>query len=279
VITDSGIQLVGITFYWYGLIVVAALWFGAAITARLAHAERLPTEYVWRALIPISILSVIGARVWFLLFPPQSAVDNGRTAAWLLTNAFDLNQGAIAVWSGGLGFFGGLLGGGLGLWMVCRSAGQPFVRWVDVCAVSLPFAHALGRIANGVTQEIYGAPTDLPWGMLVNRESQRVGPYTDVTAFPLDVTRFHPVFAYEAALCVVLGLVLAYIHRRTGRRAGDVALVYCLGYGAIRWLVEFGRINVATLGGVNISQVAALLLAVGAAVLLLRQRVWPMQRA
>lgn len=278
-ITDSGIQLVGFTLNWYGLIVIAAFWIGAVIAARLAATQSLAAETVWRALIPISILSVIGARAWFVLFPPDSAVANGRTAAWLLSNFFDLNQGAIAVWSGGLSFFGGLFGGALALWLYCRSTQQPFLRWIDIAVLSLPFAHVVGRLADGVNQEIYGQPTDVVWGVLVNRETQRVAPYTDVAAYPLDTTRFHPVFAYEALLCLMLGVLLVWVRRRVGWQAGDLALLYCAGYGAIRWLVDFGRINVSTLAGINVSQAAAAVLALGAAVMLLRRRASHAQRA
>src|SRR4051794_37398581 len=104
----------------YGIIVAASIWIAAEVATLLAARDGRNPGEVWRGLIWISIGGIVGARMWFVLFPPDSVVANGGTANWFLTHFFDLNQGAVAVWTGGLGIIGGLIGGGLVLRIYAR---------------------------------------------------------------------------------------------------------------------------------------------------------------
>jgi phosphatidylglycerol:prolipoprotein diacylglycerol transferase len=276
-LTETGLQFFDLTIGYYGLAVVFACMVGSLVAAGLARRESLDPEHVWRALIAVAICGVAGARLWFVTFPPQSVVANGRTAAWLFANFFDINQGAIAVWTGGLGWFGGLLGGWAGLRLYTALSKQPLARWLDIAAVGVPLAHAVGRIGNGLAQELYGPVTTLPWGVMITAEAQRVAPYTDLAAYPLASTRFHPLFAYEALICLAIFGVVWVARRRQwqGRRAGDLAWLYLTLYGAARFLLEFWRVNVSVvewpaIGAVNISQVTALGVALLSATVLFR---------
>jgi phosphatidylglycerol---prolipoprotein diacylglyceryl transferase len=271
--TETGYRLAGFTFTWYSVLVVVAVFVAALVAVRLAKQSGLNPERVWQALIPASILGLIGARLWFVFFPPQSVVANGRTAAWLLTNFFDLNQGGVAVWLGGLGILGGMVGGILGLWLYTRWTKQPFLVWLDITAVVFPLGQAIGRLGNGINQELYGPVTNLPWGLPVTIETQRVAPYTDLTTYPLATTYFHPVFLYECLLCVLIFVILLTSWlRRSHLRAGTLTLIYLALYGGGRFLLEFWRVNVALVANVNISQVVSLALALVSLVLLIRMR-------
>ena len=268
--TDTGFRLAGFTFAWYSVLVVVGAWVAALLAARLAKRTGLKPERVWQALIPASILSLVGARLWFVCFPPQSVVANGRTADWLLRNFFDLNQGAVTVWLGGLGILGGMAGGVVGLWLYTRLTKQPLLPWLDIAAVVFPLAQAIGRLGNGINQELYGPVTQLPWGMPVTIEAQRVAPYTDLTTYPLATTLFHPVFLYESLLCITIfgGMLALWLRWRSQFRAGELTLIYLTLYGAGRFLLEFWRVNVSLIANVNISQAVSLALAVGSLVLL-----------
>ncbi|MBX3066593.1 MAG: prolipoprotein diacylglyceryl transferase [Anaerolineae bacterium] len=273
ILTDSGLRLFGVTLSWYGLIVCAAVFVAALLADLLARRRGFDSLHVWRALVPIIVLGLIGARLWYVFFPPQSVVVNGRTAEWLLRNFFDLNQGAVAVWTGGLGILGGLIGGGIGLYWYCAANKQPFAQWIDIAALCLPLGQAIGRLANGVNQELYGAPTDLPFGVLVSNEAQRVAPYTDLAQYPLGTTYFQPVFAYEAICCLLIFITLLLLFRRLSNlRAGDLALLYLVLYGGTRFLLEFMRANVSLVAGVNISQLVSLITALAAAFILFRHQ-------
>lgn len=276
-LTETGIQLFDFTIGYYGLAVVVACWSGAFVATRLARREALDPEHVWRALIVMAIFGVAGARLWFVAFPPQSVVANGRSAAWLFANFFDINQGAIAVWTGGLGWFGALLGGWVGLRLYTALSNQPLARWLDIAAVSVPLAHAIGRIGNGLAQELYGPITTLPWGVTITAEAQRIAPYTDLAQYPLASTRFHPVFAYDALVSLATFGVLLTVRQRQWQawHPGDLAWLYLTLYGAARFLLEFWRVNVSwvewpVIGTVNISQVSALGVALVGATVLLR---------
>ncbi|NJL92592.1 MAG: prolipoprotein diacylglyceryl transferase, partial [Anaerolineae bacterium] len=101
-ITRTGIQfgpfeLFGLTLnptlHFYGLLAITGIVLGALLVAWLAKRDGKDPELVWNGLIWAVIGGVIGARVWFVLFPPRSSVDAGRDTAWLLQNFFDLNEG------------------------------------------------------------------------------------------------------------------------------------------------------------------------------------------
>jgi phosphatidylglycerol:prolipoprotein diacylglycerol transferase len=281
--TDAGLQFLDLTLSWYGLCVVGGVWLAALIATQVAKRQQLNPDHVWQALIPAAAFGVVGARLWFVLFPPQSVTATGRTAAWMLTHILDVNQGAIAVWTGGLGLFGGLIGGVGGVWVYCRLARQAILPWLDIAALVAPVAVAVGRLGNGLNQEHYGPATDLPWGVLVSREAQRVAPYTDLSLFPLEGTRFHPVFAYEAMLCLTIfgvlwGVWAAQRGKRQPLQPGDLTLFFVVLYGWGRFLLEFWRVNVSfvalpLVGWINISQAAALGAAVISMLVLIRRQV------
>lgn len=272
-ITLTGIQVFGFNIGWYAIIIVGGAWFGTVVAAWAARHEKEDGEHVWRALPAIVLCSLGGARLWFIFFPPASIVDNGRTAGWFLSHFFDLNQGAVALWTGGLGLIGGIAGGIFALWRYTRDHKLPFLPWLDIGALGLCAGQIIARWGNAANQDLYGPPTGLPWGVLVNNETQRVGIYTDLAQFPLATTRFHPVYLYESLWTVLVLAVLLwlFLRHRDRLRAGDLTLVYVILYGVGRFLLEFLRVNVSHVGGINISQ-AVVGIAVVAAFLLLAQR-------
>jgi phosphatidylglycerol:prolipoprotein diacylglycerol transferase len=271
---SSGLRIFAFTLHWYGIVVVASAWIGAEVATWLAARDERDPGHVWRGLIWVSLFGIAGARLWYVLFPPDSVVANGLTAGWLLSHFFDLNQGAIAVWTGGTGLIGGIVGGVIGLAIYTRRNVLPLLPWLDIAAVALALAQAIGRWANAASLDLYGAPTDLPWGVLVSAEEQRVGMYRDLSQFPLSSTRFHPVYAYESFLMVVVFVVLlvAFLRNRDRLKHGDIALLYVALYGSGRFLLEFLRVNVSHVGAVNISQAVVLVAAAIAVIALYRRK-------
>lgn len=277
-LTRDGVRFFGIYFYWYGILLVAAAWAGIEAASRLAKRDGRRAEHVWRAMLWVIPLAILGARLWFVIFPPQSVVANGRTADWLLGNFFDVNQGGIAVWTGGLGIIGAVMGGLLGAFIYARRNHEPLLPWLDVGALGLVLAQAVGRWANGINQELYGPPTSLPWGILIDKVEQRVAPYTDLSRYPIATTAFHPVWLYESLLCfIIFAVLLIFFWRRAGkpRRFGEMALLYLLLYGGGRFFLEFLRVNVSLVAGINISQTVMLLAALGSGIVLWRGRAKP----
>lgn len=243
---------------WYSLIIVISGFIGLETAVLLAKREGQNTEHVWQVMVWIIIFGLIGARLWFILFPPQSVVENGLTAGWLLNHFFDLNQGAIAIWTGGLGMIGGMIGGVLGLLLYAQRHKLAIRPWLDIAAIALALAQTIGWWASAANQELYGPPTDLPWGVLITDKVQRVGIYADLIAYPLNSTRFHPLYLYESLWTGLIFLILLtlFVHQYQRFQAGDLVLLYLFLYSGGRFLLESLRVNVALVGNVNVTQAA-----------------------
>lgn len=269
-----GTPLGDIQIRYYGIIIVAAMLVAAFIAARLARRSKLDPDHVWGGLTWAIIPGLVMARLWYVLFPPVSLTAGcGSTApnavcmdvGWFLQNIGNLTNGPLAIWSGGLSIFGAVIGGLIGVYIYARRNNLNFGVWLDIAAVALPMAQAIGRVANFVNQELYGLPTDLPWGIPIDA-ANRVGLYENKILYPVtgpNTTLFHPLFLYEALWSVLAFFVLLNIYQRYRHKllAGDVFLIYVAQYAFVRYLLEFLRIEVAYLPGstINSSQTATLI--------------------
>ncbi len=263
------------TFHWYGLIIVTGILAAAWLVAWMARREKgKDPDHVWNGLIWVVALAVIFARLWHVLFPSVSSVEAGRTAEWYLTHPFDLHDGPFIIWSGGLSIFGAVLGGALGVALYARKHRLDLLGWLDMAAISVPLGQAIGRWGNFVNEELYGKPTDLPWGLRIsNPPAEYAGE-----------THFHPLFLYESLwnLASVAVLLFIWLRWRDRLKKGDFVLLYAISYGTVRFLLEFLRIEVTLSGGVNVSQVFSLGAAILAALLLAyrhRRALWSWLRA
>jgi prolipoprotein diacylglyceryl transferase len=97
---------------------------------------------------------IVGGRLYHVLSSPQAYFGEG---------GHPLN--AFKIWEGGLGIWGGLALGILGIWIGCRRTGVRFLDFLDAAAPGVAVAQAIGRFGNYFNQELYGGPTDAPWGL------------------------------------------------------------------------------------------------------------------
>ena len=169
---------------------------------------------------------------------------------------------ALAVWEGGLGIPGGLLVGVLTGVVLARRRGLPAAQLLDVVAPAIPLAQAIGRLGNWFNQELFGRPTDLPWGLRIDAEHRPNGYGQFAT--------FHPTFLYEALWNLVLaGILVLFERRRPGVRPGTLFALYVGGYGLGRLWVEALRIDDATrLAGLRVNIWVSLLAVTASAVAL-----------
>lgn len=239
---------------YYGLIIVFAMLVAATVAARLARRDGKDPEHVWGALTWAIIPGIIISRLWFIIFPPAESLAAGRDTAWYIQNFFNLQNGGIAIWSGGLSIFGAVLGGLLGAYLYLRRNKLPVGPWLDIAAVALPLAQAIGRWANFVNQELYGTITTLPWGITVD-SAHRVAPYKSVIDYPVATTLFHPLFLYESLWSILAFIILLNLFLRYRSRflPGDLFLIYIMQYAFIRFLLEFLRVDVAFIPGTSIN--------------------------
>jgi phosphatidylglycerol:prolipoprotein diacylglycerol transferase len=248
---------------YYGLIIVFAMLVAAMIAARLAKRDGRDPEHVWGALTWAIIPGIILARMWFVVFPEAALVagcstevttDVCRDISWFLQNIGDLQNGPLAIWSGGLSIFGAVIGGLLGTYIYLRRNKLPIGPWLDIAGVALPVGQAIGRWANFVNQELYGGVTTLPWGITID-SAHRVAPYTSTIDYPVTSTFFHPLFLYESLWNILAFIVLLNVFLRYRNRliSGDIFLLYLMQYSFVRFLLEFLRAAPAYVPGTTLN--------------------------
>jgi len=210
-------------------------------------------EMAWD-IMPWALLGgVIGARLWHILLPPASMVEYGLTTMYYLTHPLD----ALAIRNGGLGIPGAVIGGMIAVWIYCRSKGMPLGIWADAIAPGLALAQAVGRWGNFFNQEIYGAPTNLPWKILID-PLYRLAGYENIAYY-------HPLFLYESLWNLANMGLLLWLGRRFPEklRTWDLFFTYAIVYGIGRFLLEFLRLDPAPIGLINANQMFMLLVAIG----------------
>lgn len=142
---------------------------------------------------------------------------------------------ALKIWNGGLGIWGGIAFGALGAYIGARRQGLRLAPVADALAPGLLLAQATGRFGNWFNQELFGAPTTLPWGLEIDAAHMPAG-YAPGTLF-------HPTFAYEALWCVLGAIVLLALDHRFHLDGGRLFACYIMWYTAGRFAIESLRID------------------------------------
>ncbi len=245
---------------FYGIILMlGAVAGGFLATVEVKRRGRDP-EMVWDLLVYLIIGGVIGARLWHIFTPPPSSIAEGITTQYYLTHPLD----ALAIWNGGLGIPGAIIGGLIAMLLYARAHKEiSFVEWTDIAAPSLALGQAIGRWGNFFNQELYGAPTNLPWKIYIDPNHRLQG--------FADVSYYHPLFAYESLLDLANMLFLLWIMRQYANRLkkGDVFNVYLIIYPIIRFGLDFLRLDASRLFNVDINQTVSAIVAVLAIAFLL----------
>jgi len=248
----QGFQLGPVFIRYYGIIIMLGVLAAGWLAAREAKRRGHDPELVWDMLIWLIVGGVIGARLWHVFTPSPSAIAEGRTTIFYLTHPFDL----INLRNGGLGIPGAVIGGAITLFFYARKFNLNFAEWVDIAAPSLALGQAIGRWGNFINQELYGAPTNLPWKIYIE----------PLYRFPGFETQeyYHPLFLYESLWNLANMGLLIWITRRFRDRIknGDIFLVYLIVYPVGRFLLDFLRLDAAMLGGFNANQVAMAVVAI-----------------
>jgi len=189
--------------HWYGILIVVGIVTAAYLSTWMARLWGEDPELVWDALVWCVLLGVVGARLYHVVtVPPSMGVDR-----WYY---FRHPLEIFATWKGGLGIYGAVAGGALGLIIVVRRAKRDVWRWFDITVPGLILAQAIGRWGNFVNQELYGRPTDLPWAIYIAPEHRLAG-------FEM-YERFHPTFLYESLWNLGTCIALVYLTWRFRKR-------------------------------------------------------------
>src|SRR5215472_13106242 len=217
----NGFHLGPLFIHVYGLMYVIGITLAIIITRRRWRAMGGNPDLVGDVAIWAVTAGIIGARIYFDITTPTDIPHH-----W---------WGVFAVWSGGLGIWGGIAAGAAaGIWRVKR-AGASGGQFANAIAPALLVAQAVGRIGNYFNQELFGKPTTLPWGLEISAAHRPAGYLTSGT--------FQPTFLYELIFDLALAAGLVWLgHHRQIRPWGLFAL-YVAGYSAFRIFEESVRID------------------------------------
>ncbi len=223
-------------------IVVAVWWGNRRYVARGGEPSVITDVAIWA--VPFGI---VGGRLYHVISDNQLYFGPDG-AGW---------AAALRIWDGGLGIWGAVAFGALGAWIGARRAGVLLPPVGDAIAPGIVVAQAIGRWGNWFNQELFGAPTDLPWGLEIDTIHRPAG-YEEFATF-------HPTFLYESLWLVGVALVLVWADRRFQMGHGRVFALYVLLYCSGRVWIEALRIDSAnTILGLRLNVWTALLVGVGA---------------
>ena len=215
---------------WYGLCIALGIAVGTFVVSRELTRKGYDGALALDALFFVVPLGFIGARVYHVLTDYDLYAD-------------DPFPGIFEVWNGGLGIYGAVVGGFLGVLIFARIRGISPLMFADAAAPGLILAQAIGRWGNYFNQELFGRPSDLPWAIRISPENRPQG-FEGSAAF-------HPTFLYESIWNVLVFFVLLFIARRfaSSLKNGDIFLIYVSLYSVGRFFVESLRIDPAFLLG------------------------------
>ncbi len=212
-------------------------------------------DHTWNGVMWGVVFGIIGARLYHVLTPSPSM---GITVAEYLADPAML----LNFRNGGLGIYGGIAGGLLGVGIYTRRARIPFLGWADLAVIGMALGQVFGRWGNFFNQELYGKPTDLPWAIAIDT------PLPDFAAY----THFHPAFLYESLWNLFAFLVLYSLNRRYSKwlLTGDLLAFYLILYAIGRTLLETTRLDsrMVTIGDMQVNMAVATLLSIILAIMM-----------
>jgi len=237
--------------HYYGIMLAIGVM--AAITVAYFEARRRgeDTQHLFGMALFVLPLGIVGARLYHV-------IDQ-----W----SYYSQHPAQIIGGAGLGIFGAVIGGAIGLVIYTRWQKLSTLRWLDILAPGVILAQGIGRWGNFFNQELYGYPTTLPWGIYID-PAHRLPGYENYT-------HFHPLFLYESILDVLGFILLMTLGRKWRKRLldGDVFLLYVSYYSVVRFVLEGLKIDVWTIGGFPTARwITAIAFVISTAVLLYRHR-------
>ena len=259
----TGFQVGPFSIHYYSLAILVGIAAALILTGRQMKKEQKDLGFLLDAFPWIFIGAILGARIWHIFTPPESMVARGITTRYYLTHLLE----AMAIWKGGVGIIGAILAGALVLWAYARRKDESAAYWLDILAPGIALAQAFGRLGNFINQEVYGLPSNLPWAINIDPQHRLPG-YSQFATY-------HPLFAYEALWSLLNMAFLLWIRKKYGEKlhSGSLFLIYLIFYGAGRVWLEFLRLDISSWQGVNLNQIAMLMVVIIVSVLLYnRQR-------
>lgn len=247
---------------WYGVIVMLGVIVGSLLVEREIKRRGENGDRIWDALVWILPIGIVGARLWYVV---NATLGGNQYYTQNPIQIFNIPQG-------GLHIYGGLVFGAITLLVFLkRNQLDPWL-FLDIAGPALLIGQGIGRIANFINQELYGPPTDLPWGIKIEA-SHRLPEFQNLSLFPVETTRFHPTFAYEMLWNFAAAGFLLWLARRYEKdiKPGTLFAGWLMLAGIGRVWIEFFRPDQPKIGDsfMSYSMLAAALMAVAGTILLM----------
>jgi prolipoprotein diacylglyceryl transferase len=251
----SGFDIGPLHVTFYGILIAIGVALAWRLTVRRYEAKGGDPAAADRILIWVVVIGFLGARLAYV----STHLSRFEGEWWKV----------LAIWEGGLALFGGLTAGAITLFVLGRREGADVSALLDALAPAVPVAQAFGRWGNYFNQELFGTPTDLPWGL-------EIAPEFRPAAYP-DAATFHPTFLYESIWNLALAGLIVWLDRRYPALRGRLIGVYLAGYAVMRFLLELIRTDTTFrfLGLSRNAWVSLAVIVIGAAVLIRPRRVTP----
>jgi len=226
--TEVAFNIGGLAVGWYGIMITIGVLSALGIALIETKRRGENAGHIINMALLVIPLGAIGARLYHVIDQWEYYMQNP----------------GLIIGGRGLGIFGAILGGALGLIIYTRWKKLSTLRWLDIVAPGLILAQAIGRWGNFFNQELYGYPTDLPWAIYID-PAHRLPGYENYT-------HFHPLFLYESLWNLLGFAVLMLLGRRLRRRLrdGDIFFLYIIHYSIGRFFLEGLKLDVWTLGGI-----------------------------
>ncbi len=241
-INPVAFKIAGHSFAWYGVIIATGFLLAFLYAMVSSKRFRVDQDKLVDVIIVGIIGGIIGARLYYVLFfAGDQYVQNPISILY--------------IWEGGLGIYGGIIGGLLCGALIAKLHKLSVPAVLDIASLGFLIGQSIGRWGNFINQEAFGTETNLPWRM-VSENTANVG--------------VHPCFLYESLWCI-LGFALLHIFSRKFRRYdGQVFLIYMIWYGTGRFFIEGLRTDslITPVIPLRISQVVAAVAVLASIVLL-----------
>ena len=224
----------GLKIHWYGIMIALGLYAGIQVALRDAPRRGINKDQLMNVALLAAVLGILGGRLYYV-------IQNNPS--------FYLHHPAqiLAVWQGGMAFFGAIFGGGLALVISAWRWRMPLWSLLDIGALGLTIGQAIGRVGNIINGDIVGYRTN-GWGF----------EYTNPNTFGPPNTPVQPASLYELLISLALFLVLWNLRTRI-HPEGMLAMIYLVLYSISQFFIFFVRDNVVILGGLKQAQVTSLI--------------------
>lgn len=227
-----------ISIKWYGVIIAFGFLLAVLFGGRTAYKWKTDLNKMLDVLIYGTFAAIIGARLYYCIFNwEQYSSDPVRI---------------LYIWEGGLAIYGGIIGGILAAFIVCKVEKLNFYNLLDMAGMSLLIGQGIGRWGNYANQEAFGSNTNGNFGMMSSKVTEYIIRHQAELPGVDPHAPVHPTFFYESVWCIV-GFVLLYIMCKKFRKfSGQIFLGYGIWYGIGRMIIEGMRTDSLYIGDTNI---------------------------